>query len=97
VIEISQLREVVVAGITFDATDIRSRRKHVRYADIEHLEAQQGHLHVWTDVRGKSDVMVNLQAKNGWVAVEVLQQMVNAARSKVPTPAVDVAHHPASE
>jgi hypothetical protein len=93
--EIKQLKEVVVAGITFDATGIRYKRKQLRYVDIEHLEAQQGSLHVWSDVRGKSDVSVNLQDKNGWVAVEVLQQMVNAARSKVPTP--DVAHHPVSE
>jgi hypothetical protein len=95
--EIKQLKEVVVAGITFDASGIRYKRKHLRYADIEHLEAQQGYLHVWTDVRSKSDVSVSLQDKNGWVAVEVLQQMVNAARSKVPTPAVDVAHPHASE
>ena len=93
--DIKASKEVVVAGITFDATGIRYKRKQLRYADIEHLEAQQGHLHIWSDVRGKSDVSVNLQDKNGWVAVEVLQQMVNATRSKVPTP--DVAHHPASE
>jgi hypothetical protein len=95
--EIKQLKEVVVAGITFDATGIRYKRKQLRYADIEHVEAQQGHLHVWTDVRGKSDLSVNLQDKNGWVAVEVLQQMVDAVRAKVPTPSADVAHTPASE
>ncbi len=65
-----------LGGVTFTRDSIRVKKKSVRLADIVHIEAQAGFLHLWTDVKNKSALSFSLADNNGWVAAELVSALL---------------------
>lgn len=77
--ELQATGSVKSGPLTLSRDAITLKKKRVALDDIAHIEAQQGHLHIWTDVKKKSALSFSLGDDNALVAAEVLSALLTPA------------------